>query len=161
MPKGVYLICCETAVVDGTTGLVSYLNVFDSIHLTPVTEPNSPPEPGAIPGAALRMRISAMWRLKEGESAHDRFEHEFLVYMAGQESGFVTQKTPVRFEKSSHRLDANFFGLPPHPGPVIPSGQWMIVSRIRKIGTELWDRQEYPIQVEVDPAPETQADEPG
>jgi hypothetical protein len=139
------MICCESALVDGLTGLPSYINVFDTIRAFPTQPPLAQVRPDTPGSPLLSIRASAVWMLLEGESPEDQYEYEMTIQPPGHNERIV-QNGVFRFEKRFFRFDMAILANP-ETLPLANGILW-IASRIRHPGHD-WISQSYPLVVEV------------
>lgn len=135
MLKPVYIVCCENSLEDKTTGLQSYINIYEKIlfHKNPAEVPPAPP---------TQIRVFALW-VGEREDIGRQFESEVNVVLPGP------SETVLELDKGTTtctgegwiRVTAHLIGTPPIEGP----GIMRLQSRMRRVGDENWLTQEYPI----------------
>jgi hypothetical protein len=148
MPKPVYIICCESVVIDSFTGLPSYINVFDTLKIA-ITA--LPAVAGTLPEFSvmqnLRIRAAAVWMLEqdEEEKLNEEYEHGFLIHPPSRSAGpGLSPTVHFKFDKPFYRFDAVVQGP-----PFTEEGMCFVESRIRKKGAEEWKSQNYPLRIEV------------
>jgi hypothetical protein len=142
MPTLGYMICCETQTVDAT-GLVSHINVLNSLLAVQVVAAGQQPLPGDQGASAGKMTVSATWIRDTGEEDAE-CEFEFIIRDPNGVDQSISRGT-CRFEKPFHRIDIFL----PHPPFTLVSGVHVIECRIRRQGTDEWTKQKYPFWVDI------------
>jgi hypothetical protein len=145
MPKPLFIIVCQSGAEDKDTGLISLFHVVDRIDAQIL---KIPPEglKGTVLVQDMPLKVVATW-IKDDDESYDQ-EYEFQVVGLMPPDGTVgfSSNGSFRFSegKPRHRLTANVHGQLPVKG----SGTLLVESKVRKVGTQDWIVQSYPIQVE-------------
>jgi len=147
MAKALYIICCESAVVDKATNLLSLINIVEEATFT--FKKKQAGEPVGPPGW-LKFKIVSGWE-REVASVVRPYDWEFAVRVPGIDHEQVLEKGTFEFSASRQRLTADLAGPPiPHEGIM------QITSRIKPQGDEVWISQSYSIAIKVRKTGETE-----
>jgi len=134
MLKPIYIICCELNLQDQASGLPSYINILEKVIFRKSAEP-----PLAM--ITPQMRVFAAW-MGEAEDINQELEFETNILVSG--SNRMVNVHKGRFICSGDgliRLSAHLIG----PSPVDGPGIMRIQNQIRRVDSEKWLIQEYPI----------------
>lgn len=140
MPKPVYIVCSQAGIEDKRTGLVSIFNVIEKIQIT--TKQLDPTSKQSILGIPT-LRVLAVWMTTEEDKPDETFDYEMVFIIPPANKELVAVKGQFLFTKPLHRFFIDCVGL-----PIEGTGILRIESRIRKVSSEEWLRQSYPIFLE-------------
>lgn len=149
MPRPVYILCSETQLQDKTTGMVSHINIFDSVHISQVVPGQPLPPRGPEMLAAFKFVVSASWMREESDDEGQEYDFQIAILPPDPNPEFLGFQGKFVFSTRFHRFDLNIHG----PSLTKPGIYW-IESRIRKIGSQEWIKQAYPLVAELVNAPE-------
>jgi hypothetical protein len=146
MPRPHYIIVSESGAEDTSTGLVSHYNVLESIR---VQKHDAGMPRGAVSGQVqvpwMTFRATAVWMKREDEPDGE-YEYEMRLYIPPSNKELLAQSGEFTFSPGKPFFRITLVaGGPPFEG----SGTFRIESRVRLVGTDKWETQEYPIPVEL------------
>lgn len=146
MPHPVYIICCESGAEDRFTGVLSHFNVFEKFLVWKSNEGKAPELPERGMSTTLqRMRVISVWMKSDDDPDDAEFEYSVEVTLPNDEANTtVVNSGKFSFTKPLHRMVINFIGKPNVTRP----GVLWLESKVRRIGTDSWISQRYPIIVE-------------
>lgn len=146
MLRPVYIIASQSTAEDKLTNLMSLFSVFESVefHAEPIS--------GNHPMPAQQFRVVAVWMREEGDEAIE-FEQQFRFHRPGLGIEEVSAPAQFRFESPERWLHRFMLICNSFP-PVSASGIFEVESRVRRVGSEDWVSQRYPIRVQYVPAAE-------
>jgi hypothetical protein len=145
MPRPLYIICAESGSEDNRTGLVSHYNVIETIQLQKQPEgmPPGAVEPGSIRLPMLKFRATAVWMKREDEPQGE-YEFEMKLYIPPTSKEVLVQSGTFSFSPGKPLYRIVLIAA----GPAFESpGTFRVESRVRRIGTDKWETQDYPIPV--------------
>lgn len=142
MPKPVYIICAERAVVDQETNLVSFFNVIDKLDVA--LWPSDAVAPPQKKIAILGAKAVASWSKVKGDEGK-KFEAEML-FNAPNGQLATSGVMPFEFgENMFQRFIMTISGIP----PMVENGILEVTCRIRRKGSRTWMSQSVEIPVDV------------
>jgi hypothetical protein len=152
MPKPQYIICADNLLIDPKSGLVTHVNVVESLTVIRGRDVKSTELRHAayFMGAKehesfIRWMVTAVWTRDDGDSPDDVFEHELLLHTPLRPEPRILFGEEIQFAAFLYRLDVPCTGR-----LVTQSGVFRFQSRIRKKGgASDWVTQEYVIPVEL------------
>ncbi len=144
MPKPVYIICAEGVTEDKRTNLLSFFNIVEKLIAEPLSEKGEKPSKSPI----FQLRTVAVWMREESDPVDQEFEAQLqLIMPPNDEIVTAPNISRFRFKEGSFlvRITLQFMGDPPIKG----AGVLRVVCLVRPVGSEEWQRQEYPIIVQI------------
>ncbi len=148
MPRPVYIICCESGAVDSQTGLVSLFNICERFHTAPLrADATQRPQTLSGGGQLSSMRCVAMWMKLPEDPAGAGYQHQMLLIHPDGETRLIVEDDDVVFE--SDQMPFARFMLLLGGNPFMKTGLARIQSRIRRVESEDWIAQDYPMLVSV------------
>jgi hypothetical protein len=140
MPLPVYIVCARSFSEDRSTGLVSFFHVVEGIGIAEIPQAGE----SSIPRDIGELRVIAAWMKGDEDSSPDEFEHQLVFHLPGASDPITTIIVRFRFAMAIHRFGFStgaVFATFKAPGLV------RIESRVRKVGSEAWLSQSFPIRV--------------
>ena len=152
MPRPVYIVCSESGAEDTLTRLLSLFNVIEKIQIKNL--PSAPPPGERLLVPTLTIRTTAVWMKTENDVPDQEYEFQtvFCFPPDGRETVIQEGRLFFNADMPFARL-ATIVTSPPFPGP----GLFRVLNRIRRVGTQEWLAQDYPIVIEREPAPASDA----
>lgn len=157
MPRPVYVLLANTAASDSTTGRFSVIEIVDKIAITPLPVPKEGEKVIVVRHESYR--AIAVWLIEEdkGDKYEDEYEHGFRFHMPLAEQPHPAPTGRFSFGKPErlpfHRFDLRLEGPLPYQGP----GVMRLEHRIKKVGTDVWLSQDFPLLIEAVTFPDTGA----
>lgn len=146
MPRGTYILCCESLSQDKDTFLISLFRVVEKVIVTPLVIQQD--AKGVMVVEKPPLHIVAGWMLNQNDDPGQEYEYE-LSFIAPDNATIDLNKGKFYFTKSRpiHRFVSSIQG----PLPIKSAGLMFAECKIRKVGDSGWLRQNYPIIVEIGP----------
>ena len=153
MAKPAYIICSRSKSEDRETNALSLFEIVERVALDASNPPESleeqePSAPQTQRGSSVFIAcVLAVW-LKEEDDYGASYEAEFgMVSPSGTDIPVPLPPFTMAKDAGSflHRLMVRLDGLP----PLTEGGVWMMEARIKRIGSSEWNKQRYPIVVDV------------
>jgi hypothetical protein len=143
MPKPLYTICSKDWSHDRETKLVSLFHILEGYDMF-VPASHEPDKIIAIPNAPTSFVGVSVWMREESDLGTDEYESEVWA-IAPQQEKKVLATSVFRFERLFHRFVSvvKIQDIPAH------SGFLRFGSSIRRVGTEQWLSDEFPIPINV------------
>lgn len=142
MAKSVFIICAESSAVDDEGKTLSLFNILEKVQFHRLPKPQ-PEKSSMVVVDAFRMRIVSVWLQEEGDQ-NETFECETFAVIPPSDLKIDFPGTTFKFGLPFQRTVVFLRGILPFQG----SGTMWVTSRIRKIGTEPWVSQSFPILLE-------------
>lgn len=149
MPKPVYILLAHNIVQDKDTNLLSVSGVIERVDVRmrrAIEGAAHNLHRDEIPFNAGMFKLVAVW-MREPEDVGVDFEHKFSIEMDGAEPH--TEIRPYAFSgdqtKTLQRIIVTLRGF---PIPATP-GIVLLKSSLRRVGSENWVSQQYPVQVNI------------
>ncbi len=137
MPSPRYIICCETQILDRSTGSVSHINVFDGFTVVKSQEG----EQLKLTGSETlfpKFIASAVWAEDDDDVKGAEYDWEFRTHAPNREPRSASQGTFI-FERRFNRFDQAFVIAE----KTLVSGVCFIEHRIRVCNTDDWISQRF------------------
>jgi hypothetical protein len=140
MAKPVFIICSRGGSEDRLSGNLSLFEVIERMRFTR--------QPNTILSSAVQMRVTSAWR-RDAQDVGLPFDSECAFQMEGVDGEVVIGRQSFSFSPDipNQRLSINLSGGLPIQ-PTQERGLMRVISRIRPVGREEWQSQEYSIIVE-------------
>jgi hypothetical protein len=148
MPLPSYIICSESGALD-QSGRVSHFNVIDKLllHVQSIENPKKKAKHAPVVfRAPLDIQVVAKWMREGSDNPGDEYEAEFVVTRPGEMQQTVLHAAHFKFDKEFQRFIVNI-AFSPAPG-YSKSGLLVFESRVRKVKTKTWHRQQCLVPVE-------------
>jgi hypothetical protein len=141
MPRPVYIICSESGSEDIRTLLISYFNILERFEITKLPEV---PADSRLVVPMLSFRATAVWMRLPEDDPEIEYEGQFRAFMPSRSEPLLMaeQKFFFDYKRPLVRLGVLSQGPPFHEPGIV-----RIEHRIRRVGTEDWLAQDYPIEV--------------
>jgi hypothetical protein len=137
MPRPVFILCAQSWAFDEETKLCSFFHVLEGISTS--RSPTTAWSPISF-NLPLQIVGVAEWMRTEADSDSDEFEYELSFAFPDQPK---IQVISGRFKFMA--LFQRFISRAGISSPPASSGVILFESRIRKVGTQKWMSQDFPI----------------
>jgi len=157
MPKPVYIVCAQSVSLDKSTNLLSLFHVLEGFTLRAPSEGDVSIEqgeeaPAGIPTINLDFVGVATWEREEQDSPETEFDFVVQVIVPWEGEARTVNEGKCIFAKPFQRFMARMvLGIPKLPEQ---SGNIRFVSKIRRLGSQEWQSQEYRIPIKLIANPE-------
>lgn len=154
MPRPLFVICAQSSAIDQNTNLLSLFQILDGyqVHIKKADAPAPTLAVGPQPHQLGFVGI-AVWRRTDADSPDDSYEYEILTQSPDEDEEQIRNTGTFKFTTRHQRFQV-FIHI---TKPWTRSGVFVFSSRIRKVGSSDWIRQDYQIPVDVT---EHEGDEP-
>ena len=149
MARPVFIVCAQSTAEDKDTGLFSLFELVEKLIISPIPTPKEGDKTVLVRWNPFR--LVAVWLLEpdKGETYEDEFEYDLRLYLPLSEQPISLASGIFKFSQPVPRLMHRFTLRFDSPPPLDKSGVMRAESKIRKLGSEVWLSQDYPVVVEV------------
>lgn len=149
MPRPVYIIAADSYSEDRGTNILSVFHILERIeYLRQVIQDGVPlfPEPAEASDSGLHFNLLAVWMKLPDDNPELTYEYEMAVIHPDKTENIVTSGESQMFpsdDRPLQRMVVRFKRFAPKS-----AGIYRFESRVRVVGEETWQRQDFPLTVE-------------
>ena len=141
-----FVICAQSSSSDQNTNLLSLFHILDGyqVHLKKSDAPAPALADRAQPHQLGFVGV-AVWGRTDDDSPDDSYEVEILTQAPDEDKESIRHRGEFKFTRRHQRFHVDIH----ISKPWTKSGVFIFSSRIRKVGSSDWIRQDYHIPIDV------------